>query len=359
MLHASSASSSEPTVRPAFAAFADGVKARVEARIAGLAREHTERAASAAPDVAVVVGALFDLASRGGKRVRPLLMTASHMACGGTREAACVVDAGAAIEILHAYLLIHDDWMDGDETRRGAPSVHSEFRERFGSRSVGDACAVLAGDYGQATAFEILARADAPPTRIAAAMREVSRMLADVVSGQVMDVRGAAETWAQVERMHLLKTSSYTTSTPLVLGAILAGAEGGVVEALREAGAPLGLAFQLTDDLLGTFGDTTRTGKPAGSDLRRGKRTSLIAELASDRDAQRLIPRVLGVDDAPEDEVAALVSRMVASGAKARVEARIAALGDQARARIERADLRPDGKALLLAAVDSIVRREA
>ena len=345
--------------RATVGSFAEVVKARVEARLGDLAREHTTRAEQASGEVTVVVEALFDLALRGGKRVRPLLLAASHLACGGSRDAAAVVDAGAALEILQAYLLIHDDWMDGDETRRGAPSVHAALRDRYGSRSVGDACGVLAGDYGQAVAFEVLAALDAPAARVVALMAEAARILRDVVSGQVIDVRGRAATRAEVDAMHRLKTSSYTTTGPLAMGAILAGADAPTLLAFREAGDALGLAFQLGDDLLGTFGDPAKTGKPSRSDLRSGKKTALVAELATDREAERLLPRVLGVEDAPDEEVDALIARMVASGAKARVEARVAQLAARGRERIERLDLVAEGKALLLGVVEAFVGRQA
>lgn len=224
---------------------------------------------------------------------------------------------------------------------------------------MGDACAVLAGDFGQAVAFEVLSSLDAPPHRVLAIMAEVSRMLADVVTGQIVDVRGTAVTREEVETMHRLKTSSYTTSGPLAIGAMLAGADEHTTSGLREAGVSLGVAFQLKDDLLGTFGDTARTGKSARSDLRRGKRTALVAELAEDRDAQRLLPRIFGVDDAPDEEVDALVALLIKSGAKARVEARLAALTLEARTRIERLALEGDGKALLLGAIEALGARQA
>ncbi len=353
------ASLPHPEPRSDFAVFARTVKVAVDARIEAIATQRIARAASISQDAAAVVTALFDLATRGGKRVRPALLGASHLACGEKKADSVAIEAGAAIEILHAYLLVHDDWMDDDDVRRGGPSVHSALRDHFGSRADGDACAILAGDFGQAVAFEVLASLEAPPERVLRVMAEVSRMLADVVMGQVVNVRRAAVTREDVETMHRLKTSSYTTSGPLVLGATLAGADAHLTAALRDAGDSLGVAFQLKDDLLGTFGDTALTGKSARSDLRRGKRTALVAELEDDREAQRLLPRVLGVEDAPDDEVDALVDRMVRSGARGRVESRLTALLDVARAQIERLSLGTEGKSLLMGAIDALgVRQE-
>jgi len=342
----------------AFVALARDVKAEVDRRLEAFAADRVRWAEGIAPDVGAVAKALFDVATRGGKRVRPAMIAAAAIACGGEAEGA-VLDAGVALEVLHAYLLVHDDWMDGDEVRRGGPSAHAALRLHFGSRAGGDACAILAGDFGQAFAFEALASIDAPADRVRAATVEVSRMLAEVVAGQVLDVRAAPRAREEVEAMHRLKTSSYTTRTPLVLGAILAGASEATREALRAAGDPLGVAFQLADDVLGTFGDPARTGKSARSDLRSGKRTALVAELEDDRAAQQLLPRVFGVEDAPDEEVDALVRRMVEAGAKSRVEARIAALLDESRARLARVETSDEGRALLLGAVAALGAREA
>jgi len=344
-----------PTTNVDFTAFAQGVKADVDARLEAFAEERIARARSAGPGVEVVAKALFDVARRGGKRVRPVMVAAGAIACGGEKNEA-TREAGVALEVLHAYLLAHDDWMDDDEVRRGGPSAHAALREALGSRQIGDACAILAGDFGQAFAFEALAALPVPADRALAAVAEVSRMLADVVSGQILDVRGSA---TDVEAMHRLKTSTYTTMTPVVLGAILAGADRETREGLRGAMDPLGVAFQLRDDWLGTFGDPAKTGKSARSDLRRGKRTGLVYELERDRAAQQLLPRVLGVEDAPDEEVDALIAIATKGGAKTRLEARITALAGESRDKLDHLALTSEGKALLSGAIDTIGARDA
>jgi len=352
-----------PEIQPApgvqsFTALARATKADVDTALLRLATTQAERATALSPEVGVVVGALFELATRGGKRLRPALLAAAYLATGGEGGARTVLDAGVALEVLQAYLLIHDDWMDDDDVRRGGPSVHALLRERYADRATGDACAILAGDFAVGLALEVLASVPVAPSRLVAAVREFATMQTEVVSGQIVDVRGAAKTPAEVEAVHRLKTSSYTTRAPLAMGAILAGAPDAVTEGLRAIGDPMGVAFQLQDDLLGTFGDEAKTGKSARTDLRRGKRTALIAELESDRHAAQLLPRVLGVVDAPDEEVDALLRRMVDSGAKARVEARVTELLGQARGGIERLPLRAEGRALLLGAVDVLGGRE-
>ncbi len=352
-----------PEIQPApgaqsFAALARTTKADVDAALLSLAKTQTDRATALSPELSAVIGALFELATRGGKRLRPALLAASYVATGGEGGARAVLDAGVALEVLQAYLLIHDDWMDDDDVRRGGPSVHARLRERFADRAAGDACAILAGDVAVGLALEVLAQLRVPPARLVAAVREFATMQTEVVTGQILDVRAVAKTPAEVETIHRLKTSSYTTRAPLAMGAILAGAPDATCDALRAIGEPMGVAFQLQDDLLGTFGDEKKTGKSARTDLRRGKRTALVAELESDRHASQLLPRVLGVGDAPDEEVDALLRRMIDSGAKARVEARLEALLAEARAGVERLSIRPDGKALLAGAIDALAGRE-
>jgi len=343
----------QPEARPqSFALLARATKTHVDAALEKLAAREIDKADALAPDAGAVMRALFDLATRGGKRLRPALVSAANLACNG--EGAAVIECGVALEVIQAYLLIHDDWMDEDDMRRGGPSVHASLRKTFRDEHVGDACAILAGDYAQGLALDLMTQARVAPVRMVAAVRELASMLTDVVTGQILDVRMAGA----VETIHRLKTSSYTTRAPLALGAILAGADASVVAGLRAAGEPMGVAFQLQDDLLGTFGDPKKTGKSARSDLKQGKRTALIAELEGDARARELLPRVLGKRDAADADVDALLERMITSGAKTRVEARRAELVAQASAEIDRLAIDSEGKRLLHEAAAALAKRE-
>jgi geranylgeranyl diphosphate synthase type I len=165
------------------------------------------------------------------------------------------------------------------------------------------------------------------------AAREFARVQREVTLGQMIDLVGGRA--ASLEVTYTLKTSSYTVRGPLLLGAALAGAPAGTRAALERHARPLGIAFQLRDDLLGAFGDPKVTGKPVGADLRRGKRTALVVEMENDQHGNHLLERVLGVSDAPEEELVALCRRMVESGARARVEARVATLLEEAMGALE------------------------
>lgn len=342
----------------AFVALARATKTEIDAALVKLADVEVQKARALSSDAGAVIEALFQLATRGGKRLRPALVATSYAACGGEINPYAIVEAGVALEVLQAYLLIHDDWMDDDDVRRGGPSVHALLRGTFGDRRAGDSCAILAGDYAQGLALDVMSRARVPAARLVAAMRELGAMLTAVVTGQILDVRGNAKTPAEVETIHRLKTSSYTTRSPLALGAILAGADAPLCDALREIGDPMGIAFQLQDDLLGTFGDPKKTGKSARGDLREGKRTALVAELDGNAEARALLPRVLGVADASDADVDSLLRLMTNSGAKARVEARRAALVAEASSKIERLPITTEGKQLLLGAAAALAARE-
>ncbi len=267
-----------------------------------------------------------------------------------------MIAAGAALELLHAYFLVHDDWMDGDDERRGAPSVPAVMRTRFPGKDA--ATSVLAGDLASAWAHRALVEVALPPERVLEAARELTRAHEQVVAGQVLDVCADAADQTQVERVYALKTASYTVRAPVVMGAKLAGAGPAQTGALVAFAEPLGVAFQLRDDLLGVFGDSSVTGKPSGGDLRRGKRTSLVLHALRDARAAAVLERVLGRADANDAAVAAAVEAIASSGARARVEERIAALVAESRAALGRAELTGAGRELLEDAVVALTRRE-
>lgn len=348
----------EPSAPLTFSGLVAEVRGAVEARLTRILDEAVDAVRPSGAEAAAPIEALRSLALRGGKRFRPVLIAAAHEACGGSHSASheAVILAGVAVELLQTYLLIHDDWMDGDLVRRGGPSVHAMLRETYGDAAQGDATAVLAGDYASALAQEALASMPIPAERVAEAARAFARIQRDVILGQLLDLRGAP---GGVEAMHDLKTGSYTVRGPLALGAIVAGASAEQRASLDRFAAPLGVAFQLRDDLLGTFGDPRATGKPAGNDVRSGKRTALVAALAGDPEGERLMARALGVAGASEGDVAKLVARMEASGARAKVEARLQELLSAADRELAAGHFTSRGKSWLQGAVKALGERDS
>lgn len=245
-------SQTAPLVQPdglpnPFLGLLERVRVSVDASLASVLARKVADATALGADVMALVSALSDLTLRGGKRFRPALLWATYHAVDEHGDDRAALDAGVALELLQTYLLVHDDWMDGDETRRGGPAVHAQLRQHYASIAMGDAAGILAGDYAAALALETLANARAPGERVAAALRVFAQIQQDAIRGQLLDLGGRAP---NVELMHDLKTGSYTVRGPMLIGAILAGASPEQLAAVRGFANPLGIAFQLRDDLL-------------------------------------------------------------------------------------------------------------
>ena len=236
-----------------------------------------------------------------------------------------------AIELLQTYLLVHDDWMDQDALRRGAPTAHTTLSRTFASERLGAASAVLAGDYASALAHRALVSDDLPAAGILRAVRVFAEMHEKVVLGQGMDVLSSVASSVRapvpVETVHAYKTATYTVAGPLAMGVALAQGDERDLERVHHVGMLAGIAFQLQDDILGTFGDPSITGKDVLSDLRQGKRTSLLFELGQGPNAPTdLLARIYEMNGTTEGDLATVRDLLETSGAKERVLARIQVL---------------------------------
>ncbi|MFD4181194.1 polyprenyl synthetase family protein [Rhodococcus sp. NPDC058514] len=277
---------------------------------------------------------------RGGKRVRPAFAWTGWLGAGGDPDgpdAAAVLRACAALELVQACALVHDDIIDSSRTRRGFPTLHVEFAEqhRAGGWSgepakFGESVAILLGDLALAWADDMVRESGidaAAQTRLGPVW---SAMRTEVLGGQYLDVSTevtADESVAAALRINRYKTAAYTIERPLHLGAALAAADPDLIGAYREFGTDIGIAFQLRDDLLGVFGDPAVTGKPSGDDLREGKRTVLFAEAllradATDRGTADVLRRSIGTD-LTEEQVQRLRAIITDLGAVDEVERRI------------------------------------
>jgi geranylgeranyl diphosphate synthase, type I len=348
-----------------FERFVAEVRSQVDARLATWLDARVTEAAARGANVGAVAEAVRQLVLRGGKRMRAVLLAATYLGCHGIGGLEAVVPAGAALELLQAYLLVHDDWMDGDDMRRGGPSVPAMMRAHFGTRDstfrgqpLGDAASVLAGDLAASWALRSILEVPLAPARVTQAVRELARVEDEVVQGQLLDVCADARDASDVEAVYALKTASYTARGPVIIGARLAGADDAQLAALTAFAEPLGIAFQLRDDVISTLGDTGSTGKPRDSDLRRGRRTALVVEAMRDPEVRDRLLRVLGHAEASDGDIGAAVASLRASGAHARVEKRIGALVGQANEALDRARLTPDGRALLACAVVALTERD-
>ncbi|WP_316670668.1 polyprenyl synthetase family protein [uncultured Propionibacterium sp.] len=315
------------------------------------------------------LGGLARAFTAGGKRLRPAFCYWGHAAVAGQpADPAPLIAAAASFDLLHVGALVHDDVIDGSGTRRGLVAAHRQLEALHAARSgtgepaaFGRAGAILLGDLLAAWSDELAAGSGFPPAALTAAHHVLDEVRTEVNAGQFLDMAaeaglmGGADPVAVAERVVEFKTARYTVTRPLQYGAALAGAGQPMLDALAGLGSPLGRAFQLRDDLLGVFGDETLTGKPAGDDLREGKRTVLIAE------AQTAAPRILGFLGRPLSgaELAEARALLVDSGARARVEHRIAADGERARAALAGLEVTDEGRTALGALIGACLVRES
>ncbi|HKY40038.1 MAG TPA: polyprenyl synthetase family protein [Polyangiaceae bacterium] len=340
-----------------FVALLKTVQPEIERRLAVFLDARVERARALGPEVLALSLEVRRLALCGGKRLRPALVVAGFRTVSSSAALEPALIAGVALELLHTYFLIHDDWMDGDRVRRGGPAVHVALAKRFGSERKGDASAILAGDYALALACEALSSVHVRAERLRGAFSAFAQMQLGAVAGQQLDVVGKGR---NVELGYALKTGSYTVEGPLRLGALLAGARVATLAGLSRYARPAGIAFQLRDDLLSLFGDPKQTGKPLASDLVSGKQTLLLRlALRSARPAElRAIRGVLGEARAKPPELRRALRAIDASGAPERVERRIAELSAQALAELD-SGIGARGRALLIGATEALSLRRS
>lgn len=261
----------------------------------------------------------------GGKRLRAALFYHGYIAGGGT-EREDALKASMSVELVHLFLLVHDDIMDRDSLRHGVPTVH-EYYQEIGRRMFpgkdtehfGRSMALILGDMLGAFGNQVLFTSPFPSDRVVRALRRLQETISFTVIGQSQDFRieyaqDASE--AEILRMYENKTARYTIQGPLELGYILSGGDDVAVrQALEEYALPLGVAFQIQDDILGIFGSTEKTGKPPVSDLVEGKMTLLVAhalEAGTGKERERLrvlLKRATNITEREIEEFRALLRR--------------------------------------------------
>ncbi|TQJ32376.1 polyprenyl synthetase family protein [Microbacterium sp. SLBN-146] len=283
-------------------------------------------------------------ALQGGKRLRGRFCIAGWRAVedARTRHAevpSAVITAASALEVFHAAALIHDDVIDNSDTRRGRPSAHRALESEHRSagwvgdgESFGRSGAILLGDLLVAWSDDLFEEGlvSVGADRAATARAEYSRMRRDVTIGQFLDIAEESAFRTEPDARHAeralrvasLKSARYSVQQPLAVGAALAGADEAQHSALSRFGHPLGMAFQLRDDVLGVFGDESETGKPSGDDLREGKRTVLVAYTreALAPSARRVVDELIGDPSLDAGQIGALQRTIIETGALERVE---------------------------------------
>lgn len=266
----------------------------------------------------------------GGKRFRPRMVMAAYSALGGDDiEAAAYV--GAAFELLHTALIVHDDVIDRDFTRRGGPNISGAYRERARAAGATDAvaehrgisAAVIAGDLALFNALRLIDRSGAGDEVRQRLLEVMDEALFASAAGELIDVdfstSEAVPLVDDILTMERLKTAVYSFEGPLQAGAVLAGASEETVATLGDFGREIGIAYQIVDDLLGVFGTEAETGKTTIGDLREGKRTVLIS-YATSTAAWDEISHLVGKADLTDAEAERVRAVLVDSGAKSFAE---------------------------------------
>ena len=343
------------------------LRQRVQKALDGFLTGQLPQLDAISEELSPLTDALADLIS-GGKRLRPAFCYWGYRGAGGEDDEA-IVEAAAALELFQACALIHDDVMDGSDTRRGLPAVHRRFASMHRTESwsgdpeaFGTGAAVLLGDLCLVWSDEMLGRCGLPSDRLAAGTAVYDAMRTELMGGQYLDLLEQARGGGSVERARRVaryKSAKYTIEKPLHLGAALAGAGQDVLDGYSGYGLPLGEAFQLRDDVLGVFGDPSVTGKPAGDDLREGKRTVLVAmalETAT-RAQAAVVRRHLGDPHLSADGVAQLRGVLTDTGAVDRVEALIEELMADALTALEAAPVADDARPVLLELASAVTCR--
>jgi geranylgeranyl diphosphate synthase type I len=360
-----------PAVPESFHDLLAGFRAVLDGTLAGwLEGKRQEAAAGESPEMLELIDGVGQLATHGGKRLRPALVVYTYRAFGGACDSE-VLPLALATELLHTYLLIHDDIMDHAEVRRGLPAAHVRFRDahyayglRGDAADFGRSVAILLGDLAQSWAVELAAPAF---TRSGGELaRCFSAMCQEVVGGQYLELLVAQRREATEEellRVLRLKSGRYTCERPIQLGALLAAAPAAAFADLSRYGAAVGEAFQLQDDLLGMFGDAGTVGKPVDADLREGKYTFLIhrAKAAASAGQRKILDAALGNPDATAAQVEQALRVLEETGARAAVTGMIAERLRTARAALAALasfDLAADGRLFLSGLIDYLRERE-
>ncbi len=340
------------------------IAARVDARLDELLAGERDRWVDVDQDLAGLLDEIHRMVRSGGKRLRPAFCYWAFVGGGGEAGDPRVIDAGAALELMHASALFHDDVIDDAATRRGMPTTHTRYTRRHHdggwageARRFGEGVAILAGDLALVLADELLI--GAPD----AAWRLWNELRLELNVGQFLDVLGSVQRDRRPERAERIaryKSGKYTVERPLHLGALLAGAGESLFAELSAFGLPLGDAFQMRDDVIGALGDPAVTGKPVGDDLRQGKPTWLLATaVARATDTQRVVLDRVGTPDLDAAGVAAAQQVLVDTRALEAAEQRIDALAAAARAALAAARLTDAARCELAALADYVVARRA
>jgi len=342
--------------------------ADVNATLIQIFEQLTSQAACVHPSALELAETVRDFTCGPGKRLRPILMRVAYEGFGGT-DTHGILHASCALEIMQSFLLLHDDIMDRSELRRGQPTIHRKYALRYQTRvqdadHFGLAMGILAGNLAGQQAMLLLSQSPFSPDRIARTLARYSEITLDVCYGQALDMVLPQVPLEEISeagclRIAEFKTARYTTEGPLHLGAILAGAGEEELARLSAYAVPVGIAFQIQDDLLGMFGDEASISKSADSDLLEGKRTLLVLTAWKRANAAQrsILQHTLGNPKATTAELQRAREVIEATGARTATIQRMEQLVNTAKRALADAPFEPRMTQFLIELADYVISR--
>ncbi len=341
---------------------------KIECRLGELFSTEIDKWGAVAIELREPLSVLKEMVLAGGKRLRPAFAYWAYVGAGGNPESEEILMAGCTLELLHSFAMIHDDIMDASLTRRGLVSLHKRFEGRHeeigwvgDSRRFGEGVAILLGNLAFVYADMMLSGLSREAQAIFTELR------LEVNMGQYLDLVGAATGKTEMRipedrarQISLYKSGKYTVERPLHLGAALLGELAQFEAPLSRYGVPLGYAFQLRDDILGSFGDRLVTGKPVGEDFREGKPT-LLASIAMERVSgsdYEFFKERFGSPDLDAEEIQRFQAILSRTGARQRVELLVSRLGAEAIAALPASGLNKEASQGLTELAEYVIRRD-
>ena len=348
---------------------ASDVRADVDRHLRTYYDQRIAQAEGLDPAYAALWQSMTGLAFAGGKRMRPYLIVLAYEMYGG-RQYADIVPVAAAAELLHLSLLVHDDITDKDTIRYGTDNITGIYQKRYSKRGAGpedsrhyaESAALLAGDLLLSAAHGMLLECGLPAEQRLQAHRLITRAVFEVAAGQLLDMEAGMNRMSDTDAFKVarLKTASYSFVSPMRCGATLAGADDHELAKLEALGNVLGLAFQLSDDLLGVFGDESVTGKSSLTDLQEGKHTYMM-QLAFDLATaaqRRELEQLVGKHDLDAAQAGVIRQIIIDCGAKAKIEHALAEQRQQAEQHISQLAVAEPARGRLLELVAFVTRRD-
>lgn len=307
---------------------------------------------------------------KGGKRLRAAYIYFGYLACGG-EDRKTVLELCASIELIHSYFLIHDDIQDQDDMRRGMMTMHANYEQIHKKRyktgdpaHFGESIAILAGDMASAFGYDILARSKLSDKIKIAILNKINALIIDTIAGQFLDIKLEVDSNVNLrDIMNVLKykTAKYTIEGPLHIGAIAADNNArNNLKIFSDYAIPLGIAFQIRDDILGIFGNEEKLGKPVGSDIRENKRTLLIYKAfeKANNIQKKILNNCLGKNKLTEKQIDDFRHVIIETGSLDYAKRKTDDLLHQALDIIQKTHFKKEGKNFLIGIAEYLIKRD-